>query len=127
MQQMFKRFWKDELGASASEYALILAVVGPGVGAAALVMGANVKSSGTSFESELDATNAVSTSSGTKGSGTKGGPASTPGQTTPSPSPSPSPSPTPTLSPTPTPDPAPTSPPGNSGDKPCNPNARKCN
>ncbi|WP_066553649.1 Flp family type IVb pilin [Croceicoccus bisphenolivorans] len=38
-----KNFFADEAGASAAEYALIIAVVGVGIGAAALVLGANVK------------------------------------------------------------------------------------
>jgi len=38
----FKNFLRDESGASAAEYALIIAVVGVGIGAAALVLGNNV-------------------------------------------------------------------------------------
>ncbi|WP_066557798.1 Flp family type IVb pilin [Croceicoccus bisphenolivorans] len=68
---MFKRFWKDESGGSAAEYALIIAVVGPGIGAAALVLGANVKQSGGSLDTELDSTNAVAavSSNGNNGGG----------------------------------------------------------
>lgn len=39
---MFKRFISDETASSASEYALIIAIVGVGLGAAALVLGSNV-------------------------------------------------------------------------------------
>ena len=39
---MFRRFLRDCTGASASEYALILAMVGIGIGAAAMVLGNNV-------------------------------------------------------------------------------------
>ena len=44
MKTFLKNFVADEAGASAAEYALIIAVVGVGIGAAALVLGANVKS-----------------------------------------------------------------------------------
>ena len=37
-----KNFLADESGASAAEYALIIAIVGVGIGAAALVLGNNV-------------------------------------------------------------------------------------
>lgn len=43
MKNFIKNFSADEAGASAAEYALIIAVVGVGIGAAALVLGANVK------------------------------------------------------------------------------------
>lgn len=43
MKTFLKNFVADEAGASAAEYALIIAVVGVGIGAAALVLGANVK------------------------------------------------------------------------------------
>lgn len=42
MKNFLKAFIADETGASAAEYALIIAVVGVGVGAAALYLGANV-------------------------------------------------------------------------------------
>ena len=44
MKTFIKNFIADESGASAAEYALIIAVVGMGIGAAALVLGANVES-----------------------------------------------------------------------------------
>lgn len=43
MKTFLKTFVADESGASAAEYALILAIVGVAVGAAALGLGANVK------------------------------------------------------------------------------------
>lgn len=42
MKTFLKTFLNDESGASAAEYALILAVVGVGVGAGALVLGDNI-------------------------------------------------------------------------------------
>lgn len=42
MNKFLKNFIADESGASAAEYALIIAVVGVGIGAAALLLGANV-------------------------------------------------------------------------------------
>ena len=38
----FRNFLRDESGASAAEYALIIAIVGVGIGAAALALGNNV-------------------------------------------------------------------------------------
>jgi pilus assembly protein Flp/PilA len=42
MKTFLKTFVADESGASAAEYALIIAIVGVGIGAAALALGANV-------------------------------------------------------------------------------------
>lgn len=42
MKTFLKQFLRDESGASAAEYALIIAVVGVGIGAAALILGDNV-------------------------------------------------------------------------------------
>ena len=42
MKTFIKNFINDESGASAAEYALIIAIVGVGIGAAALVLGNNV-------------------------------------------------------------------------------------
>jgi pilus assembly protein Flp/PilA len=42
MKTFLKNFIADETGASAAEYALIIAVVGVGIGAAALYLGQNV-------------------------------------------------------------------------------------
>ena len=43
MTKFFNAFLTDEAGASAAEYALILAIVGVAIGAAALSLGANVR------------------------------------------------------------------------------------
>ena len=43
MTKFFNAFLTDEAGASAAEYALILAIVGVAIGAAALALGANVR------------------------------------------------------------------------------------
>lgn len=80
--QFLQRFCNDESGGSAAEYALILAVVGPGIGAAALVLGANVKGSGDSFEADLAATNATSTTLASAGSQGSAGTGSTGSGTT---------------------------------------------
>lgn len=45
MKSFLKTFLADESGASAAEYALILAVVGVAIGAGALVLGQNVATS----------------------------------------------------------------------------------
>lgn len=42
MKTFLKSFIADESGASAAEYALIIAIVGVGIGAAALALGNNV-------------------------------------------------------------------------------------
>ncbi|QGN54470.1 Flp family type IVb pilin [Novosphingobium sp. Gsoil 351] len=42
MKKFLSKFFQDESGASAAEYALILAVVGVAIGAAALTLGQNV-------------------------------------------------------------------------------------
>ena len=42
MKTFIKAFLRDESGASAAEYALIIAIVGVGIGAAALALGNNV-------------------------------------------------------------------------------------
>lgn len=44
MRNFIKTFIADESGASAAEYALILAIVGVGIGAAALLLGTNIQS-----------------------------------------------------------------------------------
>ena len=42
---MNKQFWSESMAASSAEYALILAVVGVGLGAATLSLGANIRAS----------------------------------------------------------------------------------
>ena len=39
MMSFMKNLWQDENGASAAEYALILAIVGAGIAAAAIILG----------------------------------------------------------------------------------------
>ena len=50
---MFKTFLRDESGASAAEYALILAVVGAGIAAAAYFLGEAVQTSIDAATSEV--------------------------------------------------------------------------
>lgn len=60
MKTFLKTFLRDESGASAAEYALIIAVVGVGIGAAALLLGANVQQAvENSADDVYDCTNAV--------------------------------------------------------------------
>ena len=42
MTKLFKQFVRDERGAAAAEYALILAVIGGGIAAAALALGVRI-------------------------------------------------------------------------------------
>ena len=44
----FKNLWNDQSGASAAEYALILAIVGTGIAGAAFALGGAVRTSMTS-------------------------------------------------------------------------------
>ena len=44
MKKLLKALRRDELGAAAAEYALILAVVGGGIAVAALVLGVSISS-----------------------------------------------------------------------------------
>ena len=71
-------FWKDESGASSTEYALILAIVGVGMGAAALALANNSIFSVAQAANDLDAINdgpeaSSGSSGGTGGGGTGGG------------------------------------------------------
>ena len=50
---MFKAFLRDESGASAAEYALILAVVGAGIAAAAFFLGEAIETSVDGATSEV--------------------------------------------------------------------------
>ena len=45
MIQFFRNFLNDEAGASAAEYALILAIVGTGIAGAAVALGGNISGS----------------------------------------------------------------------------------
>jgi pilus assembly protein Flp/PilA len=42
MTNMLTRIWRDESGASAAEYALILAIVGTGIAVAAIALGGTI-------------------------------------------------------------------------------------
>jgi len=55
---MFKTFLRDESGASAAEYALILAVVGAGIAIAALALGTEIQTAITGATTELQTANA---------------------------------------------------------------------
>ncbi|QNE05342.1 Flp family type IVb pilin [Croceicoccus marinus] len=61
MKTFIKNFIADESGASAAEYALIIAVVGVGIGAAALVLGANVEQAVGNAANEVYACNSDTT------------------------------------------------------------------
>ncbi len=64
MKTFIKNFIADESGASAAEYALIIAVVGVGIGAAALVLGANVESAVGNAANEVDNCNKATGTAG---------------------------------------------------------------
>ena len=57
MTKFFNAFLTDEAGASAAEYALILAIVGVAIGAAALSLGANVRAAIAGASDEVYACN----------------------------------------------------------------------
>lgn len=83
-----RAFLRDESGTSSAEYALILGVVGVGVGAATLVLGANVGSSMNGKVGDFDVAYAGSTKGGggsagggSSGGGTSGGGSSGGGST----------------------------------------------
>jgi len=62
MTKFFSNFLRDESGASAAEYALIIAIVGVGIGAAALSLGANVRQAiGDASNDVYDCNNATGT------------------------------------------------------------------
>lgn len=66
MKTFIKNFIADESGASAAEYALIIAVVGVGIGAAAMVLGANVEAAvGGAADDVHDCNNSSTTGSST--------------------------------------------------------------
>ena len=54
MKNFLKTFIADESGASAAEYALIIAIVGVGIGAAALALGNNVTAAVGGAANEVD-------------------------------------------------------------------------
>jgi pilus assembly protein Flp/PilA len=53
----FRNLWNDESGASAAEYALILAIVGTGIAAAALTLGTSISSAMGRAAAKISATN----------------------------------------------------------------------
>ena len=61
MKNFLKTFIADESGASAAEYALIIAIVGVGIGAAALALGANVTAAVGNASNEVNACNNADT------------------------------------------------------------------
>ncbi len=54
MTTFLKTFLRDETGASAAEYALILAVVGVAIGAGALALGTNIGASITNASNNVE-------------------------------------------------------------------------
>ncbi|WP_150293553.1 Flp family type IVb pilin [Sphingobium estronivorans] len=58
MVNFVRSFLKDETGASAAEYALILAIVGTGIATAAWTLGDNIKGAMTTAATCISATNA---------------------------------------------------------------------
>ena len=59
-----RNFMRDESGASAAEYALIIAIVGVGIGAAALALGQNVTAAVNQASDEVAACNTAPEGSG---------------------------------------------------------------
>ena len=82
MKTFIKNFIADESGASAAEYALIIAVVGVGIGAAALVLGANVEQAVGTAANEVYACNNKTGTAGNYKGGECGTVAATPGTPT---------------------------------------------
>lgn len=64
MKTFLKTFLNDEAGASAAEYALILAIVGVGIGAAALSLGANVRQAIGDASNDVNSCNNATVASG---------------------------------------------------------------
>jgi len=48
------RFWSEESGASAAEYAMIMAIVGTGIAVAALLLGNTIGNSITSYSNCIE-------------------------------------------------------------------------
>lgn len=66
MTKFFREFLRDESGASAAEYALILAIVGAGIGGAAYLLGQNVDTAVSGAASKV-----ADCTAGISGSGTQ--------------------------------------------------------
>ncbi|AZI35428.1 hypothetical protein NT2_09_00870 [Caenibius tardaugens NBRC 16725] len=73
MKSFLKSFLKDESGASAAEYALILAIVGTGIAGAAILLGDNISAAMT------DAANCIDSPETTCGAPAPGGGSTTSG------------------------------------------------
>ena len=65
MTNFIKNFIADESGASAAEYALIIAIVAVGIGAAALSLGANVEAAVGGASNEVHKCNGGTGTAGT--------------------------------------------------------------
>jgi pilus assembly protein Flp/PilA len=65
MTKFFRDFVRDESGASAAEYALILAIVGAGIGGAALALGTTIDAAVDGAETKVENCTAGLTGSGT--------------------------------------------------------------
>ncbi|MEB3416412.1 Flp family type IVb pilin [Alteriqipengyuania sp. WL0013] len=65
MTNFIKNFIADESGASAAEYALIIAVVAVGIGAAALALGQNVDKAVSDASNEVAACGTAAATGGT--------------------------------------------------------------
>jgi pilus assembly protein Flp/PilA len=72
MKTFLKTFLTDESGASADEYALILAIVGVGIGAAALALGNNVTAAIGTAANEVNECNKPSNATGVSSAWTAG-------------------------------------------------------
>ena len=57
MTKFFQSFLRDETGAAAAEYALILAVIGSGIALAALALGTEIETAITNATGELQTAN----------------------------------------------------------------------
>lgn len=74
------RFWRDQSGASAAEYSLLIAILGVGLGAAALALGANLTSSIGLSANRIHAANDAESHQDTGGGTANGPPSTAPGQ-----------------------------------------------
>lgn len=74
------RFWRDQSGASAAEYSLLIAILGVGLGAAALALGANLTSSIGLSANRIHAVNDAAPQDVIAGGTSNGPPSIAPGQ-----------------------------------------------
>jgi pilus assembly protein Flp/PilA len=61
MTKFFREFLRDESGAAAAEYALILAIIGAGIGGAALYLGQQVDTAVSGAGTKVSTCNATVT------------------------------------------------------------------